>query len=160
MAAPRRLLAGLTVLTLAGCASGSGGVGDGNDALLTYTDSGDGCRQVVSAISYADARLLPLGQEAYQHFTAAVRSNVATVDGTQSLEDRDLPSRAILEQAELTGRYASRAMAAGVPRRDRIRLLREYRREAADLVLMCAPYVDPGPTPRPTGASTSPAAAR
>lgn len=131
-------------LSLSACGSGSSGGGTA-DPLSSYTDAGDGCRQVVSAITYADERLLPLGQEAYQRFTPAVRSNVATVDGTQSLEERDFPSRAILEQAELTGRYASRAMAAGVPRRDRIRLLREYRREAADLVLMCAPYVDPTP---------------
>jgi hypothetical protein len=132
----------VTLVVLAACASGSSGTDSG---LATYTDQGDGCRQVVSAISYADARLKPLGQEPYQRFTAVVRSAVAAVDGTQSLEERDLPSRAILEQAELTGRYAIRAMAAGVPRRDRVRLLREYRREAADLVLMCAPYSDPAP---------------
>lgn len=138
----------LCVATCSSCGSGSG-AGDA-DPLLSYTDPGDGCPQVVSAISYADARLLPLGQEAYQKFTPAVRSNVAEVDGTQSLEDRDFPNRAILEQAQLTGRYATRAMAAGVPRRDRIRLLREYRREAASLVLLCAPYVDPTPTPAPS----------
>ena len=68
MGARPGLLALLTVLSLVGCASGSG---DPGDALRNYTDSGDGCRQVVSAISYADARLQPLGQEAYQHFTAA-----------------------------------------------------------------------------------------
>lgn len=141
----RGTLACTAVLLLAGCSSGS----DNADALRSYTDPGDGCPQVVSAISYADASLKPLGQEAFQSFTPAVRSNVAAVDGTQSLEDADFPSRPILEQAELTGRYAIRAMAAGVPRSTRIRLLREYRREAADLVLMCAPYVDPTPTPAP-----------
>ena len=133
----------LTLAVLTACAGSTGS----DSGLATYTDQGDGCRQVVSAISYADARLKPLGQEPYQQFTAVVRSAVAAVDGTQSLEERDLPNRAILEQAELTGRYAIRAMAAGVPRRDRVRLLREYRREAADLVLMCAPYNDPAPRP-------------
>jgi hypothetical protein len=135
----------LAIAACSACGSGSSGGADA-DPLLSYTDAGDGCPQVVSAISYADARLLPLGQEAYQKFTPAVRSNVAEVDGTQTLEDRDFPNRAILEQAQLTGRYATRAMAAGVPRRDRVRLLREYRREAASLVLLCAPYVDPTPS--------------
>jgi hypothetical protein len=142
MRAPLAVAAAL--LAVAACSSCGSGATDA-DPLLSYTDPGDGCPQVVSAISYADARLLPLGQEAYQKFTPAVRSNVAEVDGTQTLEDRDFPNRAILEQAQLTGRYATRAMAAGVPRRDRIRLLREYRREAASLVLLCAPYVDPTP---------------
>ncbi len=147
----RAPLACATLLAVAACSSGSSGAADA-DPLLSYTDQGDGCRQVVSAISYADARLLPLGQEAYQSFTPAVRSNVAEVDGTQALEDRDFPNRAILEQAELTGRYATRAMAAGVPRHNRIRLLREYRREAASLVLLCAPYVDPTPSARSSAA--------
>lgn len=140
----RVTLALVSICALAGCSSGA----DSADSLQTYTDPGDGCHQVVTAISYADDSLNPLGQEAYQDFTPAVRSNVATVDGAQSLEEKDFPSRAILEQAELTGRYASRSMAAGVPRAMRIKLLREYRREAADLVLMCAPYVDPTPTPK------------
>src|SRR4051794_31528654 len=143
----RILLACLALLVVTGCGSGLPGSDSG---LATYTDPGDGCHQVVSAISYADARLEPLGQEPYQRFPAVVGSAVPAVGGTQYLEERDLPTRAILEEAELTGRYALRAMAAGVPRADRVRLLREYRREAADLVLMCAPYADP--TPAPPGA--------
>ncbi|MGZ4595145.1 MAG: hypothetical protein ACXV4A_13560 [Actinomycetes bacterium] len=133
----------LGITLLAGCASGKAKVAD---PLESYTDPGDGCSQVVSAIAYADDMLKPLGQEAYQTFDDAVRSRVATVNGTISLEVKDLPSKQILEQARRTGDLADRGMRAGVSRRDRIRLLREYRREAAELVLLCGPYVDPTPT--------------
>lgn len=140
----RLLLIPVTLLALA--VSGCSGSAKAADPLLSYTDPGDGCHQVVTAITYADSSLKPLGQEAYQDFTDEVRSNVASVDGTQTLEVKDFPNKQILEQARLTGRLATEATQAGVSRRARVRHLREYRREAAELVLLCAPYVDPTPT--------------
>lgn len=130
---------------LTGCSGGKPA-----DPLLSYTDPGDGCHQVVTAVTYADGVLQPLGQEAYQDFTDEVRSRLSAVDGTQSLEVDDFPDGDVLEQARLTGRYATAATRAGVPHRARIRNLREYRREAAQLVLLCAPYVDPTPTSHDT----------
>jgi hypothetical protein len=132
-----------TAVLLAGCSAGDATAAD---PLESYTDPGDGCAQVVTAITYAETVLKPLGQEAYQTFDDAVRSRVATVNGTVSLEVKDMPSKEILSQAKRTGGLADRGMRAGVPRRTRIRLLREYRREAAALVVLCGPYVDPAPT--------------
>jgi hypothetical protein len=141
----------LAALALAGLLAGcSGSDAKAADPLLSYTDQGDGCAQVVSAIAYADSVLKPLGQEAYQDFDDLVRSRVESVNGTVALEFRDMPSKKILKQAQRTGDLADRGMRVGVPRRTRIRLLREYRREAAQTVLLCGPYVDPTPTPTPS----------
>lgn len=133
---------------LSGCSDSGAAAAD---PLASYTDQGDGCAQVISAIAYADSVLKPLGQEAYQDFDDSVRSRVAAVDGTVALEVKDLPSKKILEQAQRTGRLGDRAMRVGVSRQARIRLLREYRREAAQTVLLCGPYVDPTPTPTASG---------
>jgi hypothetical protein len=146
------LLASVLTLLLGAC---SGNQNDDADPLRSYTDSGDGCPQMVTAITYAEDALDPLGQEAYQDFTDRVRSGLAAVDGTQSLEVDDFPSKKIRKQAVLTGRYATAASRAVVAPRARIRNLRKFRREAAELVLLCAPYVDPTPSPS-TSPSTSP----
>jgi hypothetical protein len=136
------LLAVVLALLLGGCS----GDGKSPDPLEAYTDPGDGCHQVVTAITYAEATLKPLGQEPYQDFTDEVRSRLAAVTGTQALEADDFPSQKVLRQAQLTGRYAEEASRAGVTPRARVRHLREFRREAAELVLRCAPYVDPTPS--------------
>jgi hypothetical protein len=137
------LLATVLAFLLGACSGGNGPP----DPLLSYTDRGDGCHQVVSAISYVENTLKPLGQEPYQDFTDEVRSKLAAVTGTESLEVKDFPSKKILAQARLTGRYADAAARAGVSPHARIRHLREFRREAAELVLQCAPYADPTPSP-------------
>lgn len=118
------------------------GCGDDKPALSEqlehYTDAGDGCQQVVSAITYADAQLKPIGQERYQDFDDAVRSSIATVSGTVALEVRDFPSEQVLLQARRVAELA-RLTAAKEARGDRrVRLLREYRREALQFVLVCA----------------------
>jgi hypothetical protein len=141
-------LALTALVAVAGCAGSSGPPGD--PRLASYTDPGDGCHQVVTAITYADNLLKPLGQEAYQTFGADVRSRVATVDGTIALEMKDFPTKQIREQAVRTGKIATAGMKAGVSRRDRITRLRVYRREAAEMVLLCGPYVDPTPSARPS----------
>ncbi|MDQ1642267.1 MAG: hypothetical protein QOJ90_1618 [Actinomycetota bacterium] len=110
--------------------------------LSAYTDRGDGCPQVVSAISYADTSLKPLGQEQYQTWDEVVRGKLAAVDGTIDLEVRDFPNKDILRQAQTVGRLGAKAAAPGVTGAPRVRALREYRREAAQLVIDCAPYVD------------------
>jgi hypothetical protein len=135
------------LLALGSCSSGDNEA----DPLDSYTDAGDGCGQVVTAISYADAVLKPLGQEPYQDFTDAVRSRVAAVDGTTALEVKDFPSKTILKQAQRTGRLATRASKLHSSMRARVLNLRKYRREAAELVLICAPYVDPTPSPSASG---------
>jgi hypothetical protein len=92
----------------------------------------------VSAIGYADDALLVLGQEAHQKFDAAVRSRLAAVEGTISLEVEDFPTRNILLQARRVAELADHAQASEDPDDDQILALREYRREAAQLVIDCA----------------------
>ena len=106
------------------------------DALESYTDEGDACRQAVSAIGYADDVLKPLGQEPFQDFDDATRSRLAAVAGTLALEARDWPSREVAEQAEVLQPLAQAAAEkdGGV---ERERALLEYRVEAARLVLLC-----------------------
>jgi len=111
------------------------------DELDRYTDRGDGCPQVVSAIGYADGRLLAAGQERYQDFDDAVRSSIAAVAGTIALEVRDFPSEDVLEQARRVQELASRTAAVDVTGARRVALLREYRREAMQLVIDCAAEV-------------------
>ncbi len=142
----RTFAALLTAVVLTGAAAGCSGGGESPDPLRSYTDHGDGCHQVVTALTYADDVLKPLGQEAYQDFSDDVRSRLSAVDGTQSLEVDDFPDERTLEQARLTGRLAGAAGKSGVSQQARVRSLREFRREAAELVLVCAPYVDPTPT--------------
>jgi hypothetical protein len=122
-------------LVVAGCDNGNA---TGDDALASYTDRGDGCQQVMSAIGYADDVLLVLGQEDHQKFDAAVRSRLAAVEGTISLEVEDFPSPRILLQARKVAELADRAQASEHPDDDQILALREYRREAAQLVIDCA----------------------
>jgi hypothetical protein len=133
MRSPLLILA--AVLLVAGCGDGEP---NGADALATYTDPGDGCPQVVSAIGYADDLLLVLGQEDHQKFEPAVRSRLAAVEGTISLEVEDFPNRRILLQALRVADLADRAQASEEPDDDQIAALRQYRREAAQLVIDCA----------------------
>ena len=108
------------------------------DELDRYTDKGDGCQQVVSAISYADGQLKSVGQERYQVFDDAVRSSIAAVAGTVALEVRDFPSERTLEQARRVARLARLTAGVDTSGRRRVRLLREYRREAMQMVIDCA----------------------
>ena len=114
------------------------------DELSRYTDPGDGCAQVVSAISYADTSLKALGQERYQDFDEVVRSKVAAVSGTIALEVRDFPTEDILEQARSVGEVAARTAGPDIRGARRVRALREYRLAATRLVISCAPYLDGG----------------
>ena len=113
-----------------------------SDELGAYTDSGDGCQQAVSAIAYADNTLRAAGQEQHQEFDDAVRSNIAAVAGTIALEIRDFPSKMALEQARKVEDLADETSAIATKGEKRVRLLREYRREAAQLVIDCAAEVD------------------
>ncbi|MGH8825447.1 MAG: hypothetical protein ACRDVN_13365 [Jiangellaceae bacterium] len=130
----------LGILAVAACADDPGGARPdaGEDALAEYTDEGDGCEQTVSAIGYADTLLRALGQEDHQDFDAAVRSRLAAVAGTISLEIDDFPDGRTREQAERVGGLADRAQASEDPDAQQVLALREYRREAAQLVIDCA----------------------
>ena len=99
--------------------------------------AGDGCQQTVAAITYADSSLRAAGQERHERWDDATRSKVATVGGTIALEVRDFPSEATLEQARKVAGLAADAAAAATTDEERVRLLREYRREAAGLVILC-----------------------
>lgn len=140
----RRVLAAL-VTAVAATAVAAGCAGEEKaplaDELDRYTDKGDGCQQAVSAIGYADGKLLVAGQERYQDFDDAVRSSIAAVAGTIALEVRDFPSGDVLEQARRVEELASRTAAADVTGARRVALLREYRREAMQLVIDCAAEV-------------------
>jgi hypothetical protein len=128
----------LLVAALAGCSDDEAPLAD---ELSRYTDAGDGCQQTVSAIAYADASLRAAGQEQHQEFTDAVRSNITTVAGTIALEVRDFPSRRTLRQARKVADLAERTGAAATTGAQRVRLLREYRRAAAQMVIDCAAEV-------------------
>jgi hypothetical protein len=135
---------------LAGCSDGDRAgseSGPSPTGLAAYTDPGDGCAQAVSAISYADDLLKPLGQEPYQDWDDAVRSRVAAVDGTIALEVQDFPDDEVLAAARRVQERARSAAAPDVSGEARVRWLREYRRDAASLTLLCAPYVDPSASP-------------
>ena len=134
------LLAAAAALSLVGC-SGDDKPSKLSEQLAHYTNSGDGCQQVVSAISYADTSLKPAGQERYVTWTDEVRSKISAVSGTIALEIKDFPSKQALGQAQRTARLADRTAAAGVPTAKRVRLLQEYRREAAQMVVVCARLV-------------------
>jgi hypothetical protein len=134
------LLVAAAALSLVGC-SGDDKSSSLSEQLAHYTDSGDGCQQVVSAISYADTSLKPAGQERYVTWTDEVRSKISAVSGTIALEVKDFPSKQALAQAQRTARLADRTAAAGVPTAKRVRLLQEYRREAAEMVVVCARLV-------------------
>ena len=134
------LLVAVAALSLVGC-SGDDKPSKLSEQLAHYTDSGDGCQQVVSAISYADTSLKPAGQERYITWTDEVRSKISAVSGTIALEVKDFPSKQALGQAQRTARLADRTAAAGVPTAKRVRLLQEYRREAAEMVVVCARLV-------------------
>ena len=120
--------------------------GDGEKPLSKelgqYTDTGDGCQQAVSAIAYADNTLRAAGQEQHQEFDDAVRSNIAAVAGTIALEVRDFPSKRALTQARKVEDLAEETSALAAKGQRRVELLREYRREAAQLVIDCAREVD------------------
>lgn len=131
------LFVAVAVLSLTGC-SGDDKPSSLSEQLAHYTDSGDGCQQVVSAIAYADTSLKPAGQERYVSWTDEVRSKISAVSGTVALEVKDFPSKQALDQAQRTARLADRTAAAGVPTARRVRLLQEYRREAAEMVVVCA----------------------
>ena len=134
------LAVGLMTTALGGCS------GDDkaplSDELGRYTDAGDGCQQAVSAIAYADNSLRAAGQEQHQEFDDAVRSNIAAVAGTIALEVRDFPSRRVLAQARQVADLAEETSALATKGQRRVELLREYRREAAQLVIDCAREVD------------------
>ena len=134
------LAAVLAAAALAGCS------GDDkaplSDELGAYTDAGDGCQQAVSAIAYADNSLRAAGQEQHQEFDDAVRSNIAAVSGTIALEVRDFPSKETLRQARTVADLAEETSALATKGQHRVELLREYRREAAQLVIDCAREVD------------------
>lgn len=128
----------LLALALQGCSHGKPALAD---QLSHYTDSGDGCQQAVTAITYADHSLRSAGQEQHQKFGAAVRSNLTAVAGTIDLEVRDFPSKTALDQARKVGDLAEQTAALGARGQRRVTLLREYRREAAQLVIDCGEAV-------------------
>lgn len=132
---PRRAVLLVCSALLAGCGGADQPLAD---ELSRYTDAGDGCQQTVNAISYADELLKAPGQERYQVWDDATRSRVATVGGTVALEVRDFPSERALEVARRVAGLAEQTAARGTKSRQRVLLLREYRREAAELVLVCA----------------------
>jgi hypothetical protein len=131
----REVGAASAALLLAGCGA--------PDALAGYTDDGDACQQVVSAIGYADTLLKPLGQEPYQDFDDATRSRLAAVGGTISLEVHDWPTDEIADQARAVQPLAERlggeaGGSGGAGGEDgRTQVLLDYRLEATRLVQLC-----------------------
>lgn len=110
--------------------------------LESYTDPGDGCAQAISAISYADDILVSLGQEPYQQFDDAVRSRLAAVAGTLSLEAKDWPDEPVHHQAQVVQPLAQAAGAqlpdqSAAAKAARINVLLRYRIAAGTLILVC-----------------------
>lgn len=155
------LALGAVLLTTAACAGSGDAPGPvvpsstPAGGLEAYTDRGDGCAQVVSAIGYADQVLRPRGQERSQRFDDAVRSRLAAVGGTIALELDDFPApdvgtlaRAVQPLAEQSGALIDEDDPAAV--RARLRTFERYRDQAAALVARCRRATPP----------SSPAAAR
>ena len=151
----RAALIAVALLAVLQLSTGCSGDDDGPLAkeLSGYTDPGDGCAQVMSAIAYADDALKPLGQEQYQTWDDVSRSRLAAVDGTLALEVRDFPTESVLKQARKVGKIADHTAAAATKGAERVRSLREYRREAAQLVIDCGPYGDK-PSSAPSSSSS------
>lgn len=131
-------LLGVVLTVLAGCSNEAPLA----EELSQYTDEGDGCQQVVAAITYAEGTLKHLGQEPYQEFNDSVRSRVGAVAGTVALEVRDFPSEEALKQGRRVAKLADETAKAGVTHARRVERLRAYRREAAQLVIICGREVD------------------
>ena len=118
--------------------------------LESYTDLGDACAQAISAIGYADDVLRPIGQEPYQEFDDAIRSRLAAVAGTLSLEAKDWPDEPVHRQAE-TVQALAEAAAARLPdesataKAARVNVLLRYRIEAGTLILVCRDAAPPSP---------------
>ena len=132
---PAWVVAVALVGALAGCTDDKAPLAD---VLDGYTDKGDACKQVVVAITYADGSLRSMGQEQYQEFDDAVRSNIATVAGTVALEIRDFPTERTRRQAQRLAKKARATSEQDSTGARRVRLLREYRIEAERMVLECA----------------------
>jgi hypothetical protein len=136
-------------------ASGTPSPSGTSPGLESYTDAGDGCAQAISAISYADDVLRPLGQEPYQEFDDVVRSRLAAVAGTLSLEGKDWPDEPVHQQAKIVQPLAQAAAArltdqSATAKAKRINVLLRYRIEAATLVLVCRDAIPPTPSPTPS----------
>lgn len=104
------------------------------------TEPGDGCPQMVSAIGYADALLVDLGQERYQEYDVAVRSRLAQVAGTARVEAADWPSERVHRQARQLAHLAftaSRLPTGGEAAFTRAQALVAYKAGAAQMVLLC-----------------------
>lgn len=120
--------------------------------LDSYTDPGDACAQAISAISYADDALRPLGQEPYQEFNDVVRSRLAAVAGTLALEAKDWPDEPVHRQASLVQPLAQEAGAllpdqSAASKAARINVLLRYRIAAGTLILVCRDAAPPSPSP-------------
>ncbi len=126
------------MLLTASCSSGKAPLAD---QLDQYTNKGDGCQQTVSAIAYADAALKPAGQERFQVFDDEVRSKISSVGGTIRLEVRDFPTKRVRDAAQVVAGLAEATGSADARGARRVSLLREYRGQAAALVLACAAEV-------------------
>ena len=118
--------------------------------LESYTDRGDACNQAISAIGYADDVLRPLGQEPYQEFDDAVRSRLAAVAGTLSLEAKDWPDESVHRQADIVQPLAQAAAdrlpdQSAASKAARINTLLRYRIEAGTLILVCRDAPSPSP---------------
>ncbi|CAB4909155.1 MAG: hypothetical protein F2825_03860 [Actinobacteria bacterium] len=128
----------LSAVLLAGCHDED--APETTNGLESYTDAGDGCAQVVSAIGYADELLRPLGQERFQDFDNAVRSRLASVAGTVRTEAEDWPSlrvETVASDVAVLAVAASRIESTPEGELERQRSLLKYRTEAARLVLTC-----------------------
>jgi hypothetical protein len=138
------------LLAVAACTSGADATSDTRAAasasisarLERYTDPGDGCEQTVSALGYAEFLLKPLGQERYQDWDDATLSRVAAVAGTIELEMTDYPDEASARQARTVADLATIVVDPRTSDEDRVATFREYRREAAQMVIVCAAAVD------------------
>jgi hypothetical protein len=86
--------------------------------------------------------LKPLGQERYQDWDEVTRTRLAAVGGTIRLEERDFPSERALRQARLVADIAAEVAGPATRGSRRVRVLRSYRREAAQLVLVCSREVE------------------
>ena len=124
---------------LTGCDSSTGtavrtaGPGAAPRASATPEDA---CTRLVSAIGFAELRLVPRGKEDRQTFDGATRGQIAYVEGTIVLYGDKLPPPVRTDAEAL--RPTIRTLAhAEEPRAVRVKALKRFRADAAQLVTAC-----------------------
>lgn len=135
------LLAGLLgVAATAGCDAPAGPGGAAPEAARPAAPSApsrdDACTRLVSAIGYAELRLVPRGKEDEQKFEGSTRGQIAYVEGAIVMYGDDLPT-GIRADARALRPTIRKLAEPDTPRPEQVKALKRFRAQAAELVTAC-----------------------